>query len=180
MDFRQQEEPLVSYEKMNEYKEREFRQYLVEKDMALAIVKCNLIVSLPCSSFALNTQCQRETRFSVSSPIGLLRHLQRRQLEGLRSTLGAGRHNQRRLTLCLGCFTSKQKIKPCRPRPQNCQHRSKQLSKRRRGVSRKRNSGNRRLLPRRTARNNRKSDSTHHTPLYNRSWRRSLSISKKI
>ncbi|CAD8156128.1 unnamed protein product [Paramecium pentaurelia] len=33
------EEPLLSQAKMNEYKEREFREYLVNQDVTLAIVK---------------------------------------------------------------------------------------------------------------------------------------------
>lgn len=40
MDVKIEEDPLLSQQKMNEYKEREFREYLVQKEVVLAIVKC--------------------------------------------------------------------------------------------------------------------------------------------
>ncbi len=44
------EEPLLSQAKMNEYKEREFREYLVNQDVTLAIVKCMGILCIDSST----------------------------------------------------------------------------------------------------------------------------------
>ena len=51
------EAPLHSAAKLNEYKEREFREYLVDQGMTLAIVKCNEIKFLNLS-FTFIKKCR--------------------------------------------------------------------------------------------------------------------------